>query len=84
MLIAITEGCMPTSLKLAEQRSNGRLQYYAYDSGQPQPLVVSQRLLEVNIEVEDSFEKEVRIDTQALGTERRTRGRIDWSNASPP
>lgn len=78
--IAVLAGCMPTSLRLGESRVGGRT-FFAYDSGQVQPLIVPQRLQELSVRVEDSVETEVRIDTQALGTDVRTRGQINYSNA---
>lgn len=76
--IAILSGCMPTSLRLAENRMAAGLQYYAYDSGQLSPLIVPQRLFETTVEVSDSVESSVKIDTEALGTEVLTRGRRSW------
>jgi hypothetical protein len=76
--IAILSGCMPTSLRLGERRTGAGRQFFAYDSGQVAPLIVPQRLFEVTVEVSDSVESSVKIDTQALGTDERTRGRINW------
>lgn len=76
--VALTESCLMTSLRLGEQRSGGRIQYFAFDTGMVQPLLVPQRLVETTVVVSDSVEAEVKIDTQALGTDVRTRGRVNF------